>query len=93
MTGTFGGALEARGIPAGEDLLSSETIGEVERDNNVLVIKRIHIMYNLNIAADLADEKADAIERVMKIHAAACPVHKSIGSAIDITTELNINRT
>lgn len=93
MTGTFGGALEARGIPAGKDLLSSETVGEVERDNNVLVIKRIHIKYNLNIDADLADEKADAIERVMKIHAAACPVHKSIGSAIDITTELNINRT
>ena len=93
MTGTFGGALEARGIPAGRDLLSSEAIGEVERENNVLVIKRIHITYNLNIEANLADEKADAIERVMNIHAAACPVHKSIGSAIDITTELNINRT
>ena len=93
MTGTFGGALEARGIPAGKDLLSSSTIGEIERENNVLVIKRIHIKYQLNIDAQLADEKADAIQRVMNVHAAACPVHKSISNCIEITTELNITKT
>ena len=93
MTGTFGGALEARGIPAGKDLISSSTIGEIERENNVLVIKRIHIKYQLNIDADLADEKADAIQRVMNVHAAACPVHKSISNCIEITTELNITKT
>lgn len=89
MTGTLGGALEARGIPAGENYLSSDTIGEIERDNNVLVIKRIHITYNLTIDAQLAEEKAAAIQRAMSIHPAACPVHKSIGSSIQITTELN----
>ena len=93
MTGTFGGTLEARGIPAGKDLLSSSTIGEIERENNVLVIKRIHIKYQLNIDAKLADEKADAIQRVMNVHAAACPVHKSISNCIEITTELNITKT
>lgn len=89
MTGTLGGALEARGIPAGEGYLASDTIGEIERDNNVLVIKRIHITYNLNIDPQLAEEKAAAIKRAMSIHPAACPVHKSIGSSIQITTELN----
>lgn len=93
MTGTLGGALEARGIPAAEDHLSSDTIGEIERENNVLVIKRIHIVYNLTIDTTLADEKADAIQRVMNIHADACPVHKSIGDSIDITTELNLIKT
>ena len=93
MTGTLGGALEARGIPAAEDYLSSDTIGEIERENNVLVIKRIHIVYNLTIDTTLADDKADAIQRVMNIHADACPVHKSIGDSIDITTELNLIKT
>ena len=32
MTGTFGGALEARGIPAGEGYLESEALsGEIEK--------------------------------------------------------------
>ena len=93
MTGTFGGALEARGIPAGKDLLSSSTIGEIERENNVLVIKRIHIKYQLNIDAELAEEKSASIQRVMNVHAAACPVHKSISNCIEITTELNITKT
>ena len=93
MTGTFGGALEARGIPAGEGFLSSETVGEIERENNVLVIRRVHIVYNLRIESDLATEKSDAIERVMKVHPAACPVHRSISDSIDITTELNLIET
>lgn len=89
MTGTLGGALEARGIPAGENYLSSDTIGEIERENNVLVIKRINITYNLTIDTQLADEKAAAIQRAMDAHPAACPVHKSIGQSIQITTALN----
>lgn len=93
MTGTFGGALEARGIPAGEQELSSSTVGEIERENNVLVIKRIHITYRLNIDGGLADQSAEAIERVMRVHAAACPVHRSISGCIDITTELELHRT
>lgn len=90
MTGTLGGALEARGIPAAKDNLTSDTIGEIEKENNVLVIKRIHITYHLTIDAELANEKADAIQRVMNIHANACPVHRSIGSSIQITTDLNL---
>ncbi len=90
MTGTFGGALEARDIPAGESYLDSDTVGEIERENNVLVIKRIHIRYNLKISPDLLEEKRDAIDRVLRVHANACPVHKSIAGCIEITTELNL---
>lgn len=90
MTGTFGGALEARDIPASEGFLYSDTVGEIERENNVLVIKRIHITYHLKVDSDLLADKRDAIDRVMHIHAAACPVHKSIAGCIEITTDLDI---
>lgn len=90
MTGTFGGALEARDIPAGEGFLYSDTVGEIERENNVLVIKRIHITYHLKVESGLLAEKRDAIDRVMRVHAAACPVHKSIADCIEITTDLDI---
>ena len=98
MTGTFGGALEARGIPAGEGyrsfgfgfraLLESDTIGEIEKEGNVLVIKRIHITYKLKIDAELLEEKRDAIDRVMQVHHNSCPVYRSISGSIGITAEL-----
>ena len=89
MTGTFGGALEARGVPAGKSYLESDTVGEIERENGVLIIKRIHIVYRLAIDADLLDDKREAIERVMRVHAQACPVYKSISGCISITAELD----
>ncbi len=90
MTGTFGGALEARGVPASKDQLVSETTGEIERENGVLVIKRIHVVYRLKIDSALLEEKREAIDRVLRVHANACPVHKSIAGCIDITTELEL---
>jgi hypothetical protein len=43
MLGTFGGALEARQIDASEGKLSAEVTGEVEEEDGVLVIRRIHV--------------------------------------------------
>ena len=90
MTGTFGGALEARGIPAGEGYLESDAIGEIEKDGSVLVIKRINITYKLTIDPDLLEEKRDAIDRVMRLHHNSCPVYRSISGCIDVTAELEI---
>ena len=90
MTGTFGGALEARGIPAGESYLESHTIGEIEKEGNVLVIKRINITYKLNIDPDLLEEKRDAIDRVMRVHPNSCPVYRSISSSIDVSATLEL---
>ncbi|MCP4358433.1 MAG: OsmC family protein [Chloroflexi bacterium] len=84
MTGTFGGALEAREIPAGEGKLYSEARGEVEKDGNVLVIRRIHVTYHLK--AD--PEKREAAERVHNFHADFCPVARTIKGCVDISTEL-----
>ena len=91
MTGTFGGALEARGIPAGDGYLESQTVGEIEKERNVLVIKRINITYKLKIDPELLEEKRDAIDRVMRAHPNSCPVYRSISDSIDITAELEIN--
>ena len=88
MTGTFGGALEARGIPAGEGYLESDTIGEIEKEGNVLVIKRINITYKLKIDPQLLEEKRDAIDRVMRVHPNSCPVYRSISGSIDVSAEL-----
>ena len=90
MTGTFGGALEARGIPAGEGYLESDTIGEIEKEGNVLVIKRINITYKLKVDPQLLEEKRDAIDRVMRVHPNSCPVYRSISGSIDISAELEL---
>lgn len=90
MTGTFGGALEVRGIPAGEGYLESDAVGEIEKGRNVLVIKRIHITYKLKVDPQLLEEKRDAIDRVMRVHPNSCPVYKSISGSIDITAKLEL---
>ncbi|HEX9922834.1 MAG TPA: OsmC family protein [Anaerolineae bacterium] len=86
MTGTFGGALEARGIPAGEDLLVSEAKGEIENDDKVLVIRRIHVTYQLKVAPD----QRETAERVHGFHADFCPVARTIKGCVDITTSLEL---
>lgn len=80
----MGGALEARGIPAGEGLLTSEATGEIEKEDNVLVIRRIHVTYRLKLSAD----KRDVADRAHRIHADYCPVARTIRDCVDIRTTL-----
>ena len=47
MVGTFGSALEARQIDASGGKLAGEVTGEVETEENVLVIRRIHVAMKL----------------------------------------------
>ncbi|MGB3714649.1 MAG: OsmC family protein [Candidatus Promineifilaceae bacterium] len=86
MTGTFGGALEARDIPAGEGYLYSEATGEVELDGKILVIRRIHVRYHLKIDPS----KHDVAERVLGFHADYCPTARTIRDCVDITTSLEM---
>ncbi|WP_083442333.1 OsmC family protein [Nitriliruptor alkaliphilus] len=87
MTGTLGGALEARGIPAGGGRLRSDITGEVELEGKTLVLKRVHAAYTLEVDED-ADR--DAIDRVLGFHADRCPVARSIRAAIEITTSIEL---
>lgn len=90
MTGTFGGALEARGIPAGDGFLHSDSVGELEKEDGVLVIKRVHVKYTLKVDSALYAEKEAAVTRAFELHPDSCPVYRSIHTAIDITKELEV---
>ncbi len=54
-------------------------------EDGVLVIKRIRVDYTLK---GCPPEKRDAAERAHKHHAFRCPVHRSIGGCIEISTRL-----
>jgi uncharacterized OsmC-like protein len=61
--------------------------GEIELEDNVLVIKRIHVVYEL-----VAPESArQTIERVHGFHREKCPVYRSLAKAIEITTEYRLS--
>ena len=68
--------------PAG---IASEVTGEVELEGNVLVIKRIHVVYHVATP----EEDKEKVDRAYRIHAENCPVYRSIHAAIDITTDLD----
>jgi organic hydroperoxide reductase OsmC/OhrA len=73
-------------VDAGNGKLVSETVGEVESDDGVLMIRRIHVIYKLR-----APESArETIERVHNMHADYCPVARSLRPAIEISTALEI---
>jgi uncharacterized OsmC-like protein len=85
MTGTFGGTLESHKVRLGSEDLVGIARGEVELEGKVLIIKRIHVRYQLSTAAD----DKDTVERVYALHLENCPVYRSISTAIAITTELD----
>ncbi|MFP3939767.1 MAG: OsmC family protein [Thermoanaerobaculia bacterium] len=86
MTGTFAGALEARRVDAGGGKLRSQARGEIETEDGVLVIKRIHVRYLL----EAPEDARETVERVHSVHASHCPVYRSIHRAIDVTTSYEL---
>lgn len=84
--GTFGGALEARHIDASNGKLSGEISGEIEDEDGVIVIKRIHAAYRLKAA----EEHRATVERVHAMHREHCPVYRSICRAIEVTTSFEL---
>jgi organic hydroperoxide reductase OsmC/OhrA len=59
-------------------------VGEVELEDKVLVVKRIHV--RLRLRCD-EGQRATA-ERVHGFFADSCPIYRSIRAAIAVTTEL-----
>jgi uncharacterized OsmC-like protein len=72
-------------VRLGQEGIASDVTGEVELEGNVLVIKRIHVVYHLATP----EEDREKVDRAYNIHAENCPVYRSIHAAIDITTELD----
>lgn len=86
MVGTFGGALEARKINASQKALTAEVRGEVESEDGVLVIKRIHVAHKIQAPADARE----IVERVHGIYAQKCPVFVTLRKAIEITSSYEL---
>jgi len=63
----------------------SEAVGEIELEDNVLVIRRIRV--RLRLKAD--ESQRETAIRVHGFFADKCPVYRSLYKAIDITTELD----
>lgn len=86
MLGTFGGALEARHIDASNGKLTAEVTGEVEEEQGVLVIRRIHVAMRLAAPED-AREK---VERVHAGYAMRCPLYRTLHNAIQLTSSYEL---
>ena len=61
-------------------------VGQIETENNVLVLKRITI--TLHLTAD--EEDREDVERVLEVYEDDCPVARSIRGSIEITINLDL---
>jgi len=84
--GTFGGALEARQIDASNGRLTAEVTGEVETEDGVLVIRRIHVAMRL-VAPESARE---TVERTHGVYAMHCPLYRTLHKAIRLSSSVEL---
>jgi organic hydroperoxide reductase OsmC/OhrA len=69
--------------------LHADTIGEVEVEGKVLVVKRIRQVLHLTAS----EEDRETIERLVSVYADSCPVARSIKGSIEISSELDLGVT
>ncbi len=86
MLGTFGGALEARQINASDGRLTAEITGEVETEDGVLVIRRVHVAMRLKAP----EEKRGIVERVHGLYAMHCPLYRTLHKAMELTSSYEL---
>ena len=86
MLGTFGGALEARHVDASGGRLTAEVTGEVETEDGVLVIRRIHVAMRL-VAVETSRE---VVDRVHGFYAMNCPLYRTLHSAIALSSTVHV---
>ena len=58
----------------------------MENEDDVLVVKRIHVTYHLR----LLHRDRETADRVHGFHREHCPVARSIGACVAITTSLSM---
>jgi uncharacterized OsmC-like protein len=70
-------------VDASYGKLSADVRGEIEKEEGVLVIKRIHAVFHLKAP----ETTRKIVERVHSFYASKCPVYQSIHKSIDVTSE------
>jgi uncharacterized OsmC-like protein len=86
MMGTFGGALAARQIDPNDGKLTAEVRGEVEEEDGVLVIRRVHVA--MRIVAP--KEARNTVERAHRVYAMNCPLYRTLHTAIELTSSFEL---
>jgi uncharacterized OsmC-like protein len=86
MMGTFGGALAARQIDPDDGKLTADVTGEVGLEDNVLVIRRIHVA--MKIVA--AEEMRKTVERVHNVYPMSCPLYRTLHKAVELTSSFEL---
>lgn len=65
--------------------MHGEATGEIEKDDNVLVIRAIHV----KLVLKAPESSRETAERVHTFYADRCPVYRTLKNSIAITTELS----
>lgn len=89
MMGTFGSALEARQIDASNGKLTADVTGEVEQEDGVLVIRRIHVAMRLTVT----EEVKETVERVHSMYAMSCPLYRTLHKTLQLTSSFELVRS
>jgi len=84
--GTFGGALEARQIDASNGKLTADVTGEVEAEDGVLVIRRIHVAMHLIATEDVRP----TVERTHNAYPLHCPLYRTLHNTIQLTSSFEL---
>ena len=87
--GTFGGALEARQIDASNGRLTADVTGEVEAEEGVLVIRRIHVAMRLVSP----EQVRETVERTHSLYAMRCPLYRTLHKTIQLTSSFELVTT
>ena len=56
----------------------------MESEDGVLVVKRIHVAYDL----EMDPSHTEAAQRAHEVHHPRCPIYKTLAGCVEITTEL-----
>lgn len=72
-------------MKASEGHLVAEVTGEIEKDEGVLVIRRIHVVYRLK---GVPEDRREVVERVHGFHADRCPVARTLRGCVEISTRV-----
>jgi len=67
--------------------LTAEVRGEIESEDGVLIIRRIHVDMKLRASADVRE----TVERVHGFFAQKCPVFRSLSPGIQITSSYTLS--
>jgi uncharacterized OsmC-like protein len=66
--------------------LTAEVTGEVEKEDGVLVIRRINVAMRL-VAPE---ESRETVERVHNLYAMRCPLYRTLHNAIELRSSFTL---